>query len=464
MNTLNRLSANLEKVLAAGKETRSFLNEIIDAESLVETDVFTAGQQTADGAEGLGEGVVTGYASVNGRPVCLFAQNRDVMGGSFSSAQARKIAKMMDMAVKTGSPFLSVIDSAGARLDEGAAVLEGYAGLIASSVRMKGIVPHIAVIKGACVGMMADFAATADFVIVDSEKGYISQKSPAVLAAEEKLSAKAEKLTGAQAMSKSGLVDLTYDSPADLKAKISALFELYAGADMPSDDANRISDRLNSERSVDALIEALCDNGRAVVLGGESCIVTALAKVNGYSVGIIASNPDKADGKLCKGGIEKATAFVKKLDMLGLPLITLVNAKGIKSNMDSEVKGFAYKAAALMSAIALSDIDKIAVITGNAIGYAYSALCSKAIGFDYTVAFADASIAPVSAETAVNFLDDKALASAKDPVKAREKLIAGYTEREGNPFITAKDGFIDNIIEPATLRPYIASVLNMLVG
>lgn len=461
MNSIERLSANLNKIENASKDIRNFIDKIVDSKSLVETDIFASGISYLDGSEALGEGVVTGYATIGDRPVYLFAQNYEVLKGSLSVQQANKIQKAMDMAIKTGVPFISIINSAGARIGEGVSVLEGYAKIIKSAAMLSGSVPHIAVIKGACVGLMSSYAALADFVFIDGKDGFVSLNAPMAVAANDMSSAKPVELFGAKAIEGSGLVTFTYDKAENLKAKISALFETIMGNES-DDDANRLAPKLNTDKSLTNVLAALCDGGKYIELsaGFSSSVFTALANVNGNCVGLIATKGD--DGLICENGLKKASSFVSTLDRLGLPLITLVNSTGVRSDLEIEQNGIAVTAAELLTNITLSGIYKIAVITGSAIGYAYTALASKSIGFDYVVSFADAVIAPLSADTAVNFMYKDEIAKAKDAKAAREKLTASYTEREGNPFISAKDGYVDNIIEPASLRPYICSILNML--
>lgn len=464
MDTIKRLDERLAKVENASKDIRKYVSDIVDDSSFVELDVFTAGKAFLDGSEALGEGVITGYATLGGRPVYLFAQNSAVLKGSFSLAMAKKITKAMELAAKSGVPFLSIIDSAGARLGEGVGVLEGYASVLRAAAELEGIVPHIAVVKGAAVGMMAELAALADFTLIDEESGFISLNPPMAVAAKaDKVGASNVELFGAKAIHSANLVGSTFKGAKELALKLFAIFDILDAGVEFGDDANRTSDNLNSDKSVAALLAALADGSKYFELGGSNtpCVTTAIAKVNGFTVGILAAVSE--EGLLCKCGLRKATVFVNKLNMLDIPLITLVDAKGVKSDLEKEQKGIAFMAARLTKAIALSSVPKLAVITGNAIGYPYATLASKAIGFGYVLAFADAAIAPVSAEVAVNFSYADEIAKAKDPVAARQKLFDTYTEREGNPFISAKDGYVDNVIEAAALRPYVCSILNMLL-
>lgn len=222
MDTIKRLNENLSKLDETRKSALGFLSELTDDKSFVETGAFTSGTTFEDGVEALGEGIITGYATVFGIPVYLFVQNFEAMRGSFSSAQATKIKNVMDAAVKNGVPFVSVIDSAGARLDEGAKVLEGYAKIIRLAASMKNEVPHVAVIRGAATGLMDVFANVADVVIFGTD-GYASLAAPsAVLAKDGKNPSDAKKYLGKDAAEKSGVAALEYADVATLKTRSQA--------------------------------------------------------------------------------------------------------------------------------------------------------------------------------------------------------------------------------------------------
>lgn len=462
MDIISRLNENSSKLEAVTSGIRAFVNGLIDEKSFVETDAFTSGNVFFDGSDALGEGVITGYATINDMPVYIFAQNFEVFKGSLSSAQATKIEKCIKMAIRTGTPFISIIDSAGARVGEGAGVLEGYARIIKSAADMRGIVPHIAVVKGASVGMMSAYANLADFVIMDSKNGYMSLNSPSVVSAKANANGNDTKLFGNKVMCEAGLCDLTFDTPADLKVKINDILDILSDDTDSADSANRITKALNKKATVENMFSAIADDGKYISLGNNNEVVTALARVNGNSVGIIATNGEINKGRLGIESFKKIKRFLRLLDTFSLPLITLVDSQGSVISLESEQNGLSAYASSAFSAVAYCEVPKIAVIYGNAIGIAYSLLASKGIGFDYVIAFAGASIAPLTADTAVNFMYLDEIAKAKNPVKAREDLSATYTEREGNPFISAKDGFVDNIIEPSAVRPYIASILSML--
>lgn len=455
MDIITRLNENSAKLNGVKKSVNAFVEALTDKKSFVEMGVFTSGTTFADGVCAEGEGVVTGYAAISGIPVYLFVQNFEAMRGSFSLAQAKKIENCMNMAAKSGIPFISIIDSAGARLSEGVGVLEGYSKIIKLASALKNQVPHIAVIKGACAGHMSAYACTADVVLFD-EKGYMSLTSPSVVAAKADKKQDVIKLFGAENAMKSGVASLSYKTAAQLKGYIAEILRHLGDEREDGENPNRTAKGLSENISDENLLAAVCDKGKYIELSsGFGKVRTVLTRMNGRPTGIIS-----ASDKLTAEDFIKIQKFIKLTDGYYLPLITLVNSDGAADLFEDEQKGISALAAEAFTAVSLSDNPKIAVITGTATGLSYSLLASKGAGFDYSLAFAGAAIAPLSAETAVNFFDVEL--KTKNPVGEREKLIAAYTEREGNPFLSAKDGYVDNIINPDDVRPYLCSVLSSL--
>ncbi len=488
----NILSASVKAIDKATKNIKSFIESIVDAESFVETDVFLTVKGFDDASEALGEGVVTGYATLKGNPVHIFAQNADVLKGSLSEAHANKINKCMQRAIKAGTPLISIIDSCGARVGEGASVMEGYAQLIASGIELADEVPHICIVKGVAVGMMATFVAGADFVFM-SKDAVMSVNSPMYLVSDAKsfpVDYKAQ--LGFKAYEgNSDVAQFVYSDAKDLSAQLGKLTAILLSDEGESkDDPNRVNPNLEKNISAKQRTELVCD-AKSVI---EYCptyakeVVCSLAKLNGIAVGVIATEGDY----ISLEGLEKATTFIDKLDAYNLPLITLVDSLGVNSTLQQELSGFAKRTNALMKAVAVSSIPKIGVAVGNAVGYAYSALMSKSIGFDYTLATSNAVVAPVgmqvskiiandqikalgktAKELAQNDgLDRDALAKAMayfEKVKANI-VIKGKSEEEvyakmqSSPVVAAKDGYIDNVIEATNLRPYLASALMMVLG
>lgn len=463
MNNKEILKNNLTTIETANKGIKTFLASIIDEHSFVETDVFTAGKSYLDGGEALGDGVLTGYATISGNPVNIFAQNNEVLKGSFGENHAKKIKKVIAKAISTGTPLISVIDSNGARIGEGVNMLEAYSEVIAEVVLAKENIPHICIIKGACVGMTTAIASLADFVYM-SKESVMSVNSPMVLAASELDYPKLNKILGYEQFSlKSDMANFTYNNAQDLGVSVKALLEFLAGdVNESSDDANRETPSLDKKYTVSGAFSAICDNGKFIELNSSYAkeVKTIFTKINSISVGILASDSTLENGLLTVDGILKATNFIEKCDANNLPIINLIDWKGIKSCVACEVSGLAQKLSKLMSVIANCEVETISVVTGNAIGLIYSTFVSKGMGFDYTLACVNAQISPISSEQAVSVIYADQLKEGKK----RDELAKKYAELEGNPFISAKEGFIDNIILASSLRPYLASALMMLLG
>lgn len=488
----NTLSASAKAIDKATKNIKSFIESIVDSESFVETDVFLTGKSFDDATEALGEGVVTGYATLGGNPVHIFAQNADVLKGSLSKAHADKICKCMQRAINAGTPLISVIDSCGARVGEGASVMEGYAKLIAGGFEVADEVPHICIVKGVAVGMTATFVAGADFVFM-SKDAVMSVNSPMYLVSGAKaFPVDYTSQLGYKAYDgKSDVAQFVYSDVKDLAKQLKKLTSLVlTDEENAKDDPNRVNPNLEKKISAKQRTELIFDENSVV----EYCptyakeVVCSLAKLNGISVGVIATEGDYISIE----GLDKANSFVEKLEAYNIPLITLVDSLGVNSTLEQEVKGFAKRTSALMKTIATSTIAKIGVAVGNAVGYAYSALMSKAIGFDYTLATSGAVVAPIGMQVSKVIATDQLKELKKTAKELEQKAdvdtdalakamayfrkvidnisIKGkseeevYAQMQSNPLVAAKDGYIDNVIEATNLRPYLASALLMVLG
>lgn len=461
-NTL--LATTVKGIDEATKDIRAFVNSLVDDFSFVETDRFLTGKSLLDGSEAAGEGILTGYASVKGTPVYVVAQNASVLGGSFGVGQAKKIINCMDNALKNQCPLISVIDSSGARIGEGASVMDGYASLIKKAVELQSSVLHIAVAKGKACGHMAAYLALADFVLAGNE-AVITFNPPTVLASNANKPAK--ELFGVKVhCSESGAVDSVYSDSLDLRNKIALLID-YASGEIEecSDDANRESAELSDNISSSALLQALSDNKRCFEYSPDYAkeIKCCFAKVNGISVGIAVS--DTASGEyLTLAGADKLTAFTALLSSLGIPLITLIDSKGITTTINEEQESAVSTIGNLFAAIVNHSAPKISVAVGNAIGVAYTALVSKGIGFDYSIAFSSATVSPLNLDTAVSLIYSDELAAKGNSSELRNKLEALYREENASSIVAAKSGCFDEIIPNEALRPFIANALQMLLG
>ena len=454
------LASFLADIDKATKKTRDFINSIVDENSFVETDTFLSSKGFDDN-EAIGEGVICGYATFNGNPVQIFAQNPDVLKGSLSKAQALKIEKCMERALDTLTPLISIIDSCGARVGDGVSILEGYASILRKADFLKESVPHICVVNGVSVGLMSAYVASADFVYM-AKDAVMSLNSPMYLVSDAKtFPVDYKKAIGVDAyQNNSTMVFDSYKDSKDLQAKLDQLLgTLYSDNLNENDDPNRVNPELLNADAIEAA-KTIVDENTLLEYAPKFApdVFTAFAQLNGMPIAILATKGDYISAE----GIEKATEFAKLVYKVDIELITLVDTKGVNSTLSQEINGFAKKAYGLISAISNIEAPKIGVAFGNAIGYGYTALMSKGAGFGYTLAVEGAKISPVSEEVAVAMMADQL--KAQDRNDNIEKLSKEYAQMQENPIQVAKDGYIDNVIEATNLRPYLASALMMLKG
>lgn len=455
MDNTIKLESFRAKYDSAFAKIKSFINTFCDEFSLVETDAFLTSKPFLSDIE-ITEGVLTGYATVDGAPVYLIAQNSEQIGGSLGKAGAEKICKCIDKALRAEAPVISIINSNGARIGEGTTVMEGYASIISAATAMAGRIPHICVIKGNAVGMQASFCALADFVIAMPDAVYCVGSPMSVMAKANDMKKPSETL-GAKAQIKSGSVHFAPKDDVECGELIKYLVGFSSNQTKDSsDDFNRqaqISDLKNAKD----ILDAVCDEDSYRVLGDISDnVVCAIGYVGERRTGILITKDE-----LREKNLKNATRFINYLDSFNIPLLTFVNSSTIYSCVNCEVNGLAETTANLFYAIASSDIAKIAVITGKAIGFSYTAFASKNIGFDYVYAYPTATISPITSDVAVDVLFSEDVRVSSDPVSAREELKARY-ETVSDVFTSAKEGYVDNVIEPNLTRAYVISVLQML--
>jgi len=455
----NNLKNILKEISKATKSTREYINSIVDKDSFVETDTFLS-TRAFDDKEALGEGVITGYATFNGSPIQIFAQNIDVLKGSLSKAHAQKIENTINRAINTRTPLISIIDSYGARVGDGVSLLEGYGKILSLASDLNAVAPHIAIVKGAALGMMAAYVASADFVLM-AKDAVMSFNPPMYLVSDAKtFPIDYKKHIGFDAYDKnSDMVLDKFDSNDELINKLNKIFSVIYGAEETDDDPNRVDPNLETMDAQKAL-DVILDAGDKIEIGVNYAdeVKCVIARLNGICVGALATKGDY----ISKEGLEKAINFVNKVDMLSIPLVTLVDTKGLNATLSQEVAGYSKLAFKLIEAIANICEPKIGVAYGNAIGYGYTALMSKALGFGYTLATTNAKISPVAEEVSVAMMADQL--KTQDRNDNITKLSKEYAEMQENPILIAKEGYLDNVVEATNLRPYLASALLMLEG
>ena len=451
----------LKEQREAGKLTaRERVEKLADAGSFVE--LFALVSNNEEGA-----GVITGYATIDQRPVYIFAQDFTVRGGAMGKAQAAKICKLLDMALKTGAPVLAVMDSVGVRIDEGAAAMSAYSEIYHKLSRMSGVCPIVALVLGPCIGGAALLTQLADVSIVAEKVGQLMVFGPQVMAAMNGKAVKADEFGGAEAAAKMGACALTAASEDEAIAKAKQVLALLPSSNLEdsdivdTDDMNRLLPAIDPG-DADALVAALADNGSAVELYkayGKN-VKTVLARMGGRSVAIVA-----ASGKLCAACLQKAARFVRMADCFNIPVISLLNTCGVQ--VDSvEAQGWLFKAQAqLLYAYAEATVAKLAVVTGDAIGQAYVAMGGKG-NADVTYAWPSAVISALTPEAAVAVLYSKEVKADTDLTveAARAKYADKYIEDVAGAVNAAKAGMVDDIIDPATTRQMLISALEMLAS
>ncbi len=445
----------------AGKLTaRERVEKLADAGSFVE--LFALVSQKDEGA-----GVITGYATIEERPVYIFAQDFTVRGGAMGKAQAAKITKLLDMALKTGAPVLAVMDSAGVRIDEGAQAMSAYSEIYQKLARMSGVCPIVSLVLGPCIGGAALLTQLADVSIVAEKVGQLMVFGPQVMAAMNGKAVKAEEFGGAQVAAQMGACALTAQTEEEAIAKAKQVLALLPASNLEdseivdTDDMGRLLPAIDPA-DVDALIQALADAGSGIEFYPDygTHIKTVLCRMGGRTVAIVA-----ATGELCAACLQKAARFVRFADAFNIPVVSLLNTCGVKVE-SVNAQGWLFKAQAqLLYAYAEATTPKLAVVTGDAIGQAYVAMGGKA-NADVTYAWPGAVISALTPEAAVAVLyRDEVKADKELSVEAaRAKYADQYVEEVAGAVNAAKAGMVDDIIDPAATRAMLISALEMLAS
>jgi propionyl-CoA carboxylase beta chain len=467
----------------AGKLTaRERIAALVDPGSFIETDRFATHHSPGLSPEQavLGDGVVTGHARIDGRAVCLFAQDFTVFGGALGATHASKIVKLMDLALKIGVPVLGLNDSGGARIQEGVAALGGYADIFLRNTLASGVVPQISCIMGPCAGGAVYSPAITDFVLMVEGTSYMFITGPDVVKAVTHEQVTKEALGGASTHAeKSGVCQLT--APDD-KRCLELLRELLAflpsnnGEDpplVPTDDpASREAAALdtlvptesNKPYDMRDVIRHVVDNGYFFELSPRFAqnMLTGYARIDGRTVGIVANQPAVLAGVLDIDASIKGARFVRFCDCFNIPLITFVDVPGFLPGVGQELGGIIRHGAKLLYAYCEATVPKLTVITRKAYGGAYDVMNSKHIRADVNLAFPTAEVAVMGAEGAVNIIHRARIEAAVDSERTRSEIIADYRARFMSPYEAASLGFIDEVIAPRTLRPRLAAYLALL--
>ena len=447
---LQERKARLEEV---SKDIRAQIQTLVDAESFVELSAFSFSKNEFYGEDAVGEGVVTGFATIDGYPFYIVAQNYNVMRGGISKANCDKIVKCLDAAEKNTTPVVYLLSSQGVQIGEGVTVLEGLGKLLMRSTQVKGVVPQYVVVNGDVYGSAAMLAAIADFTFFVEKKSVLAVNSPFVLSAKMGKNLSKEEVGGAKALDKSGIPAFEVQDLDEVKARIIAINDLIS---VPSVDAELDASMpaLNENVTVENLM-GIFENPLEVGSLCEPDVKTVLGRIGGISVATVVFDGGEEGVELNAAKLAKIRNFAEFACCYGLPFLTFANVKGICPCACVNNSLVMKEAAEYLDMLDTIDTAKIAVVYKKAIGLGYSLFASKSVGFDYTCAFANAKIALFDsvqgAQIALN--DEKADKAA---------LAERYAEENSDPIHAAKDGYIDAIIQPQFVKQYVIAALQML--
>ena len=469
-----------------GKMTaRERIEMLLDPGTFVELDSFVKHRATElgmDKVEAPGEGVVTGYGTINGRNVCVFAQDFTVIGGSLGEMHAAKICKVMDLAVKVGCPLIGINDSGGARIQEGVDALSGYGEIFYRNTLASGVIPQISVIMGPCAGGAVYSPALTDFVFMTEGTSNMFITGPQVIKAVTGEEVSAEDLGGARVHSEvSGVAHFSFpDEQSTIEGirKLLSYLPQNNVEDPPfmdvGDDPHRTEEALadimpdssNKPYDVRDVITRLVDSADffEVQPNYAKNIVTGFARLAGRSVGIIANQPMYLAGVLDINASDKASRFIRFCDAFNMPLLTLADTAGYLPGVGQEHGGIIRHGAKLLYAYSEASVPKLTVILRKAYGGAYIAMCSRHLGADLVFAWPTAEIAVMGPDGAANIIFKKEIEDSSDPAATRKEKIEEYKSSFANPYMAAARGYVDDVIDPADTRMRLCNALNTLLG
>jgi propionyl-CoA carboxylase beta chain len=472
-----------------GKMTaRERIDALLDAGSFVETDAFARHRATDFGLDRnrpAGDGCVTGYGTVDGRPVCVFSHDVTVFGGSLGEVYGQKIVKVMDLALKTGCPVVGLNEGSGARIQEGIMGLAGYGDIFYRNVMSSGVIPQISLILGPCAGGHVYSPALTDFILMVDQTSNMFITGPDVIKTVTGEDVTQEDLGGARTHNtKSGVAHFLASDEDDAFELTKALLSYLPSNNMdeaPSYDAvdldslepdleldSFIPDSSNQPYDMHTVLGHILDDGEFLEVQAlfATNLITGFGRVDGRSVGVVANQPMSFAGTLDINASEKAARFVRTCDAFNIPVLTFVDVPGFLPGTDQEWQGIIRRGAKLLYAYAEATVPKVTIITRKAYGGAYDVMGSKHLRADINLAWPSAEIAVMGAQGAVNIVQRRALAAAgaegKDVEALRQEFITEYGDRFANPYIAAERGFVDAVIAPSETRREIIKALRLL--
>jgi methylmalonyl-CoA decarboxylase subunit alpha len=480
MGKIDELAQKKELVLAAGGEVniqmqhnlnkmtaRERIAFLLDEGSFIEIGMLTG----EDGA-----GVITGYGTINCRLVYIYSEDYTVSAGLLSVKSSKKIVRIMEMALKMGAPLIQIIDSAGARFDEGLNILSGYGNIVSMNAKLSGVIPQIAVVAGPCTGLSAISAALSDITIIAKNSGEIYISASEDIEENSRNFVDKNMYANANKSMDNGVAQIAVE---DDKAALSMAKKLIDY--LPSNnlefsqvtggetrnivmsnnlDNNMVGNNINVKEKISVIVDA--DSEIELDHNLSKSVSTVLARTNGVTVGIIANNRDVNEGRLDVKACEKITKFVKLCDCFNITLISLVDTKGFAASIEEENNGLALTAAKMIYSLSEANVPKIALVTGEAYGAAYIALASKETAFDVTYAWPSAKIAITDPATLIKVLNKDDILESETPKVTEQQLIHKYIEESASAYKAAEEGYVDDIILPSETFAKLFLTLDML--
>jgi len=495
---LKELRERLQKVEAGGgKErveeqhkkgkltARERIALLLDPGSFVETDVFVAHRCRDFGMEKRevpAEGVVTGYGTIDGRRVYIFAQDFTVIGGTLGEMHGKKICKVMDMAMKAGAPIVGINDSGGARIQEGVDALAGYGEIFYRNTLASGVIPQITIVVGPCAGGAVYSPAITDFIFMVKDVSLMFITGPKVVKAVMGEDVTVEQLGGAEVHSQvSGTAHFIADNEEECMQIVKKLLSYLPpnNSECPptvdtGDDPNRMDESLADIIPTDPrkpydmhdVIARVVDKGEFLEVFPHFAqnMITAFARLNGRTVGLLANQPKMLAGCLDINASDKAARFIRFCDDFNIPLVTLVDVPGYLPGTAQEHGGIIRHGAKMLFAYSEATVPKLTVILRKAYGGAYIGMCSRHLGADQVFAWPTAEIAVMGPEGAVEIVFKKEIEEAEKPEEAMQRKIQEYREKFANPYVAAARGYIDAVIDPRETRPQLIKALEATEG
>jgi len=484
----SRRSEAVDKQHARGKLTAmERIERLLDEGSFQQIDGLARHRSHNFGMEKsrpYGDGVITGYGTIDGRQVCVFAQDFTVFGGSLGEVFGEKICKVMDLALKTGVPMIGINDSGGARIQEGVVSLGLYGEIFKRNAHASGVIPQISLVLGPCAGGAVYSPALTDFIVMVDQTSHMFITGPEVIKTVTGEEVAFEDLGGARTHNtKSGVAHYMATDEDDALEYVKNLLSflpsnnmdevpyLDVEADLEISEADLVLDTIipdspNQPYDMHKVIETIVDDGEFLETQALFApnIICGYGRVEGRPVGVVASQPMQFAGTLDIDASEKAARFVRTCDAFNVPVITLVDVPGFLPGTDQEWQGIIRRGAKLLYAYAEATVPLVTIITRKAYGGAYDVMGSKHLGADINLAWPSAQIAVMGAQGAVNILYRKELAEAKNPETERARLLQEYDDKFANPYVAAERGYIDRVIVPSETRVMVVRALRSLRG